>query len=166
MYERRRTAAGLLDTSNDDIVAMEQIGYVIVMKNNNASKYNKTSGTLISFQEGKEGDAYDEVRRRIRDPSDRICRRGVSYLLTQLVHASTESASAVDYYIESVVTRLKRALEDAPDDLDLIRIARRIAVRGSRSSSGRSGSRSGSGSKKSRKSGRSSRRQLHSRCIA
>ncbi len=129
VYERRVTAGGLLDTSNDDIVAMEQIGYVVVMKNNTTSKYNKTSGTLISFQEGKEGDAYDDVRRRIRDPTDRICRRGVSYLLTQLIHASTESASAVDYYIESVVTRLKQELDATPDDLDLIRIARRIAVR-------------------------------------
>ena len=46
-----------------------------------------TTGTLISFQEGAEGDPFDEVRQRISNRHDKMHThmRGASYLLTQLI---------------------------------------------------------------------------------
>ena len=56
-----------IDKSNQDLISYEQIGYLFkrevgYAKSIAEDKY--TPGTLISFQEGTEGDPFDEVRQR------------------------------------------------------------------------------------------------------
>ena len=147
IYALRKLDVGEVDESDEDIVQYEQIGYLMylspiaAMASDGADKGNKSgppgnntadsarttnAGTLLSFQEGREGDSFEDVRTRIQNPADKIYRRGVSYLLTQLIQASTESASGVDYYLESVVERLDEALWTDPENLSLVQICRRI----------------------------------------
>jgi len=131
LYSHRKTLGRQVDDSDEDLISYEQIAYLL-KRDEQHTDGSKPGGTLISFQEGIEGDPFDEVRYRLRTADDVMHRnrRGVSYLLIQLIDLSAESAGSVDNYMESVVSRLKAALETSwdSDNLQLITVVRLCAL--------------------------------------
>ncbi len=67
-------------------------------------------GFLLSFQESKQGDVFDPVRRRLRENRGRIRRLGADYLLYALIDL------VVDYYLD-VLEGLGEHIEDLEDRL-------------------------------------------------
>jgi hypothetical protein len=63
-----------------DIMEFEKISYLLCT----GGEKNKLSGTLISFQEGKSGDVFQEVREMIQD--ELLIGRGASHLLMVRSH--------------------------------------------------------------------------------
>eukprot|EP00291_Cryptomonas_curvata_P011785 CAMPEP_0172188066 /NCGR_PEP_ID=MMETSP1050-20130122/21699_1 /TAXON_ID=233186 /ORGANISM="Cryptomonas curvata, Strain CCAP979/52" /LENGTH=470 /DNA_ID=CAMNT_0012862483 /DNA_START=123 /DNA_END=1535 /DNA_ORIENTATION=- len=108
-----------------DFVELEQISYLL--KNDPpAPGCTSSSGTLISFQEGKDGDVFGELRERLGANTGKERHRGAPYLLMQLVRASCESASDIEHYIEDALEQLAQMMNDRPGRLDLSNKARKI----------------------------------------
>jgi len=103
----------------DNIIDLEQISYILYAD-------QRGDGTLISFQEGKEGDCYSEIREMLAFKSAKTHKRGVGHLFMQLVRASTESAALIERYLEDAIDQLYSRIEEDPENVDYINAARSI----------------------------------------
>jgi len=101
----------------DKIIEFEQISYIL---HNNA----KGEGTLISFQQGIEGDCFGDIREMLEQKSHKTHRNGVGYLFMQLIKASTESAAKIERYLEYAIDQLQAFIENDPENIDYINAAR------------------------------------------
>ncbi len=108
-----------------NVVDFEQITYLLNLDSDADLKLG--AGSLITFQEGKAGDVFGEVRSGLASKANRVRSRGVPYLFLQLILASTESAVHISSFTSSALDQLDDALDQRPNSLELINHAHHIA---------------------------------------
>ena len=116
----------LYEIQNEDkkvanIVDYEKITYLV-------SSENSYKGTLISFQEGKPDDTFEQVRDSLNSKWNKeiIHTRGPAYLLLQLIKASTISTVHVENYLNMCLDELEKDFQESPNNLKLLNFARNI----------------------------------------
>jgi hypothetical protein len=82
--------------------------------------------TLITFQEGKAGDVFGEVREALRSSATKIHTRGAAFLLLHLIRASTESAVGIGEFVGIALDQLSTAMAEQPESLELVAHARHL----------------------------------------
>lgn len=108
----------LYDTKK--IHSCETTSYVISM--------GPASGVLLTVQEGKLGDVFDDVRLRLFDPVSSVRMEGVDSLFLELVRESVESAMLIEHYIDECLEQLEKSfLQDSQSNL-LCNAARNVEL--------------------------------------
>ena len=108
------------------IVEYEQISFLLALDQVEPDVPGPRQGTMLTIQEGKEGDVFGEVREHLRNPNATIWRRSPCFLLLRLVEASTESAVLIEHFVDRAIDQLKAAMAQQCDSVYLFHVARQF----------------------------------------
>ena len=117
---------GVADVPASKIVEYEQISFLLALDQMEPDQPGPRTGTILTIQEGKEGDVFGEVREHLRNPHATIWRRSPCFLLLRLVEASTESAVLIEHYVDRAIDQLKVAIAQQNDSVYLFHVARQF----------------------------------------